>query len=54
MILNFFCENEKSLRPVFNTIKLYEEASGVKLNKTKTTAMLIGSLKKKHTHISRN
>ena len=40
-----FCKNEKSLVPIFRTLTLYEEASGAKLNKSKTTGLCIGKLK---------
>ena len=41
----FFAKNEDSLSHIFDDLKLYECASGAKLNKEKTTGLFIGRLK---------
>ena len=41
----FFCKNEDSLPHIFRNLKRYEEASGARVNKSKTTGLLIGRLK---------
>ena len=43
----FFLKNDKSLPHLFKQLKLYETASGAKMNKEKTTALYIGKSKKK-------
>jgi len=40
-----FCKNEASLPHLFSNLANYEQASGAKMNKTKTTGLLIGSLR---------
>ena len=42
-----FCKTENYLSYMFKCLILYEKASGAKLNKAKTTGLLIGSLKNK-------
>ena len=43
----FFLKNENSLPHLFKQLKLYESASGAKMNKEKTTGLFIGKSKKK-------
>ena len=44
----FFLKNDKSLPHLFKQLKLYETASGAKMNKEKTTALYIGKSKKEN------